>query len=89
MSRLKLSQLEIRGIEVGPRCLGVEDTQETGLIGMERVVILGGGGGAGSSILILKTAGILLSSICLGYFYEDAGLINLKPIMSKLVIRIF
>lgn len=44
---------------------------------------------AGSSILILKTAYILLSSVCLSYFYKNGGLINLKPIMSEFAIRDF
>lgn len=42
---------------------------------------------AGSSILILKTACMLSSSICLGYFYKDGELINLKPIISELIMR--
>lgn len=45
MSRFTMSQLEIRGIEVGPRCLGMEDTKETDLIGKERLVAFGAGGG--------------------------------------------
>lgn len=65
MSRLKMSQLEIRGIEVGPRCLGVGDTQETDLIGMERVVVLGGQRGAGkTSVLVLSLTSSDLSSFC-------------------------
>lgn len=63
MSRLKMSQLEIRGIEVGPRWLGVQDTQETDLIGMERVVVLGGGGGK-TSVLVLSLTASDLSSFC-------------------------
>lgn len=41
---------------------------------------------AGSSILILKTACVSSSSICLGYFYKDGELINLKPIISELIM---
>lgn len=44
-------------------------------------------GAAGSSILILKTACVLSSSICLGYVYKDGELINLKPIISELIMR--
>lgn len=48
MSSFKMSQVEIKGIEVGPRCLGMEDTKETDLIGKERVVVFLGGKGPGN-----------------------------------------
>lgn len=59
-----MSQLETRGIEVGPRWLGVEDTQETDLIGMERVVVLGSGAGEKTSVLVLPLTSSDLSSFC-------------------------
>lgn len=40
-----MSQLEIRGVEVGPRWLGVEDTQETDLIAWKEWWFWGAGRG--------------------------------------------